>query len=115
MADSTVFGTIFILLGNMETKIIHTDDQFDITLKGKGTAGYTWKYTLTQENIVSLAQKKNQKKVTSPPQAGASFDEIFTVTALKKGEVTLHFYLARGWEPDSKAPVEERDIKVMVE
>ncbi|MEO7765802.1 MAG: protease inhibitor I42 family protein, partial [Ferruginibacter sp.] len=69
----------------------------------------------TPENIVSVEQKTQATKITSAPRPGSSSDEIFTITGLKRGTATLHFYLARGWEQSSVAPADERDIRIIVE
>jgi predicted secreted protein len=99
----------------MEARTLNINERFEVVLKGKGTAGYTWEHTLSQKDIVSVEEKKQPaKKIAMPPLPGSSLDEIFTVTALKKGKVTLHFHLIRSWEPSSIKPKDEKKIEIEV-
>lgn len=99
----------------METQTIHTGESFEINLIGKGTAGYEWLYKTNREDIISVEQKKQPVKRSKSIIPGSSADEVFTITALKKGNVTLHFYLVRTWEDDTVEPKDEKKIKIMVE
>ena len=99
----------------METQTINTGESFEINLEGKGTAGYEWQYKTNRKEIIEVEQKKQPLKRSRSILPGSSTDEIFTITALKKGIVTLHFYLIRTWEDDSVEPKDERKIKIQVE
>lgn len=99
----------------METKTLNINASFEVTLKGKGTAGYEWQYNITPTDIVSVERIKQPANESRPPIPGSSSDEIFTITALKKGSCTLHFYLVRTWEPPSVGPKDEKKIKITVE
>lgn len=99
----------------METQTINNGESFEITLEGKGTAGYEWQYKTNREEIISVEQKKQPLKRSRSILPGSSTDEVFTVTGLKAGNVTLHFYLIRTWEDDSVEPKDEKKIKIQVE
>ncbi len=99
----------------METKTLNIREAFEVTLKGKGTAGYEWQYNITPADIVSVEQIKQPANKGRSPIPGSSSDETFKITALKKGSCTLHFYLVRTWEPPSVKPKEEKKIKITVE
>ena len=99
----------------MEIKTVHTNESFDFILKGRGAAGYEWQYEVNPKEIVSIAQNKTSPQNNTPPIPGSSSDEIFTIKALKKGEVIIRFYLVRTWEDESILPKEEKELKVKVE
>lgn len=99
----------------METRTINNSESFEISLEGKGTAGYEWQYKTNQEDIISIEQKKEPVKRSRSILPGSSTAEVFTVTGLKKGMVTLHFYLVRTWEDDSIEPKDEKKIKIQVQ
>lgn len=99
----------------METQTINTGESFEINLEGKGTAGYEWLYKTNRKDMIVVEQKKQPLKRSRSILPGSSADEIFTVTGIKKGMVTLHFYLVRTWEDDSVAPKDEKKIKIQVQ
>ena len=99
----------------METQTINTGESFEISLEGKGTAGYEWQYKTNWEDIIEVEQKKQPVKRSRSILPGSSTDEVFTVTGLKAGNVTLHFYLVRTWEDDAVEPKDEKKIKIQVE
>ncbi|MEO5650232.1 MAG: protease inhibitor I42 family protein [Ginsengibacter sp.] len=100
----------------METRKLKNNDSFEVTLKGRGAAGYEWQYEIFPKDIVSVERSTQPlKNNISPMPSGWSSDEMFTVTALKKGTATLHFYLVRTWEVDSVLPKDEKRINVIVE
>lgn len=99
----------------MQTQTINTGESFEITLEGKGTAGYEWQYKTNREDIIAVEQKKQPVKRSRSILPGSSTDEVFTVTGLKAGNVTLHFYLVRTWEDDAVEPKDEKKIKIQVE
>ena len=99
----------------METQTINTGESFEIILEGKGTAGYEWLFKTNRKDIIAVEQKKQPVKRSRSVMPGSSTDEVFLVTGLKAGNVTLHFYLVRTWEDDSVEPKDEKKIKIMVE
>ena len=99
----------------METKTLPIGSSWQVSLKGRGTAGYQWQFKISPEEIVSVSlaeQVKNKEKEILP---GSSTDEVFTIKALKKGTANIHFYLVRSWEDDSQKPKEKKDIRIVVE
>lgn len=98
----------------METQTINNGESFEISLEGKGTAGYEWQFKINREDIIEVEQKKQPVKRSRSILPGSSTDEVFTITALKKGNVTLHFFLVRTWEDDAVEPKDEKKIKIQV-
>ncbi|MEO6549547.1 MAG: protease inhibitor I42 family protein [Ferruginibacter sp.] len=99
----------------METKTIQIGDEIEISLKGKGTSGFTWKYTLIPSNIISLEEKKQVNKDAGSLAPGVSLPEVFTIKGIQQGTATIHFYLTRSWEKKTALPIEEKDIMITVE
>ena len=98
----------------METKTLNINEHFEVVLKGKGTAGYIWEHAISEKDIISVEENRQAVKKNAVPMPGNSLDEIFTVTALKKGKVILHFFLIRSWEPSSIKPKDEKKIAIEV-
>jgi len=99
----------------MQTETVHIGESFDVTLQGRGTAGYEWQFDINHKEVLEVARKKQPAKRSRTILPGSSVDEIFTVTGLKKGSATIHFSLVRTWEDSAIAPIEEKRIKVEVE
>jgi predicted secreted protein len=78
------------------------NEKKELRFAGLGTAGYMWKCNLDDDSKVKI-----ERRMDNPPSGtnavGASHDEIFTVTALKKGTVHASFIQYRHWEPESSA------------
>jgi predicted secreted protein len=98
----------------METRILKIKASFELPLKGRVMAGYEWQYKLQPANIVLVEHNKLPSLQSGSPLPGSSADEIFTITALKKGNTILHFYLVRTWESRSIEPKEEKKIEMKV-
>lgn len=98
----------------MQTETIHTGESFDVTLQGRGTAGYEWQFEINHKDVLEVARKKEPVNKSSAILPGSPVDEIFTVKGLKKGAATIHFILVRTWEDSAIAPIEEKRIKVEV-
>ena len=99
----------------MQTETVHTGESFDVTLQGRGTAGYEWQFEVNHTGIIDIIRKKQPVTRDKAILPGNSVDEIFTVTGLKKGTATIHFILVRTWEDSAIQPIEEKKIKVEVE
>jgi predicted secreted protein len=81
---------------------LSVNEKKELRFAGLGTAGYMWKCKLDDETKVKVERRMDdQPKGTDA--VGASHDEIFTVTALKKGTVHASFIQYRHWEPESSA------------
>lgn len=83
-----------------------------VALKGLATAGYVWNYT-TDDNQDCVKVSKEfvlRRKL----KTGGNADEVFTITAQKKGIVNIHFVQLRSWEKTS-APLAEKKVKIIIE
>jgi predicted secreted protein len=98
----------------MQTEMVQTGGSFDVTLQGRGTAGYEWQFEINHKDILQITRKGQNLTGSRNVLPGSSVDEIFTVTGLKKGVATIHFILVRTWEDSAIAPIEEKRIKVEV-
>jgi predicted secreted protein len=94
---------------------LKTGTSTTITLKGLATAGYVWNYTTDDNNdCIKISKefvlpgKSNQKNM------GASADEVFTITAQKRGIVNIDFFQLRSWEKKTE-PANEKKVKVIIE
>jgi predicted secreted protein len=87
-------------------------ESYDLRLKGKATAGYEWICTIENDTIVAVTKTFGATPETEKKLAGASKDEIFTITGLQKGNTRLHFKQARSWE--SGKPASEKQIAITI-
>jgi predicted secreted protein len=81
---------------------LSVNEKKELRFPGLGTAGYMWKCTLDDETKVKVERQLDDKPMEYNT-AGVSHDEIFTLTALKKGTVHATFIQYRHWEPESSA------------
>jgi predicted secreted protein len=79
-----------------ETIDAKVDQEFRIPLKSIGTAGYVWKIESLPDAIQLLGTEN--EKPASDIKPGDSTSQVFRFRALKAGEHTLVFILARPWE-----------------
>ncbi len=96
-----------------ETVQLKQGQQHVVQLKGLATAGYEWVYENSDEATAGV-QKAIAPEPSEGGKLGGSNTEVFTVTALKKGEATLRFRHVRQWET-GKAPREEKLVKLVIE
>jgi predicted secreted protein len=90
-----------------------------LRLKGFGTAGYMWQYSIKGPgDVVSvsleMADPEPQRDDADVIPPGSSRDEQAWLQALRPGHVTIDFTLRRPWEPD-KPPLQEHRLEVYVE
>lgn len=78
------------------------NEKKELRFSGLGTAGYTWKCILDDETKLKVEKTFADRESTATP-TGASSDEIFYLTALKKGIVNATFIQSRSWEPATSA------------
>lgn len=86
--------------------------EFNISLKGNPTTGYTWSYLLSEAGIIEEVSNtylaaKNDKDIVG---VGGVYNFIFK--PLKKGEVELTFNYTRSWE---EKPIQSVIYKIMVD
>lgn len=95
---------------NMEEIKLNIGESTRIICKGLGTAGYLWNYNIDHENLISIS-KDLVMPSSSKKLSGSSADEVFTITANKKGVVNIYFFQKRSWE---EKPANERRVRVEV-
>jgi len=79
-----------------ETLDAKVDQEFRIPLKSIGTAGYVWKIESLPDAVQRLGTEN--EKPASDIKPGDSTSQVFRFRALKAGEHTIVFVLARPWE-----------------
>jgi predicted secreted protein len=86
-----------------------------IKLKGSATAGYAWNYTIDDnKDYIRVTKEFVLPEKLTPGKMGASADEVFTITAQKKGTVHIYFYQQRSWEKNMD-PVNEKKVKIIID
>ena len=101
--------------GTTNEIMLKTGASTTITLKGLATAGYEWNYKVEgNENCIKISKEIVQPGKSNKKNMGASADEAFTITAQKKGIVTVHFSQLRSWEKNIE-PVNEKKVKITIE
>jgi predicted secreted protein len=99
----------------IEEMKLQTGHSTVIKLKGLATAGYEWNYTIEgNKGLVTISKDFVLKEKLTQKNMGASADEVFTVTAIKKGIVNINFFQKRSWETNVE-PVNEKKIKLIIE
>ena len=94
---------------------LKTGTSTTIKLKGLATAGYEWNYTIDDnEDCIKVSKDFVMPEKLPQKNMGASADEIFTLTAQKKGTVNIHFFQQRSWEKNMD-PVNEKKVKIIIE
>ena len=92
----------------METIELAVDGRFTITLKGRGTAGYRWEFTVDDPRFVQVERLLEQ----GDPGMG-SVDERFVLTGLLAGETVVRFGQLRPFDK-GKPPIATSEIRVCV-
>ena len=83
-----------------------------VTLKGLGSAGYRWSFTVDDPRIVDVEYIAVTNKPGDLPPTH-SLDEQFAITGKMTGETVVRFRQGRVFEP-SKPPIATREILVRV-
>ena len=100
---------------NMEELKLKKGESATIKLKGLGTAGYQWDYTISEnKNIATVSKDFILPGNLTQKNVGASADEVFTITAIEKGIVNIFFFQKRSWEQNTN-PINSRKVKVIIE
>lgn len=80
-----------------------------VKLKGSATAGYIWNYTTDdKENCISISKNFESPAQSTAKAIGVSSDEIFTITAQKKGIVHVYFFQRRSWKKVPMQPMRKK-------
>lgn len=82
-----------------------------LDLTGKASAGYSWVYTIDNENIVKISHR-----YIIPPdnKIGGAGIERFTIIGSSRGLCSIEFKQVRSWEKD-KQPLSVKRFLVDVE
>ncbi|MCY7324102.1 MAG: protease inhibitor I42 family protein [Phormidesmis sp. CAN_BIN36] len=92
-------------------------ETYSLTLPGLATAGYQWKYEITQsdDSVVAVVAIPSEARSheSAQPAIGSSRNETFAIQALKPGQATLRFKQGRSWEQD-QPPLKEYQIEIVV-
>ena len=79
-----------------DTITVAVDHEFTISLKSIATAGYVWKIEMLPDTIQLLGSEIEKSADDNKP--GDPITQVFRFRALKAGEYTILFVLARPWE-----------------
>jgi len=92
-------------------------ETYSLTLKGKGSAGYSWAYEVSGDTssvaVTITGTGRPPDTGSKQPPATYSVDEQLIVRAVSPGTATIHLRLRRSWEKD-KPPLEDQTVKVDV-
>jgi predicted secreted protein len=81
-----------------ENMAMNVNDTKTITLPGGGTTGYSWSFKTVPDGIVKVSSMAKAETAGAKGPIGGTNDDVFSITALAKGRVTLTFSLGRNWE-----------------
>ena len=101
----------------MSTEItLRPGETYAVPLQGRGSAGYSWSYTISGDRHAVEARIEGLGGPPSPsggrPDAG-SVQEQLVVTAVSPGKATIELTQRRSWEKDTP-PLAEQTIVVTV-
>lgn len=93
-------------------------ETYELTLTGRGSAGYSWEPELDgPEGVVEIRRRRPPSaprgEPGGPPPAGGSLPELLAIDALAPGRVFVRLELRRRWEPESE-PLERDEVEVVV-
>jgi predicted secreted protein len=102
----------------MSTEIaLRPGETYAVPLEGRGSAGYSWSYTISGDSHAVVARIEG---LSGPPShsgdrpAAGSVQEQLVVTAVSPGKANIELVQRRSWE-QNKAPLAEQTIVVTVE
>ena len=78
-----------------ETINLKLNDYYILDLVGMGTSGYSWVYSLDNENIIKIS---HQYIVPPDPKPGGTGTERFTIIGVMQGSCIIEFRQFRSWE-----------------
>jgi predicted secreted protein len=92
---------------------------FVLRLQGLGSAGYTWNYSVDENDKVvsvsrAMAGGPTRAPAGGPPPDAYSLDDLFTIQALQPGRVLIRFFQQRSWEKD-RPPLKEYALEIQVD
>lgn len=78
-----------------ETINLKLNDYYILDLVGMGTSGYSWVYSLDNENIIKISHRYI---VPPDPKPGSTGTERFIIIGAMQGSCTIEFKQIRSWE-----------------
>lgn len=84
-----------------------------IRLEENPTTGYSWQYTVADDNIAVVEDDEYVENQTPEGWTGAGGEHTYRVSGISAGETTITFKYARPWEID-KAPEKEITFNLKV-
>lgn len=96
----------------METMELAVGASQPVALPGLASAGYQW-FAATDNPMVAKVEKLENDQAAAAGARSGSHDELFSITALSKGNTVLHFFQKRAFQPDQAANA-TRDMKIIV-
>lgn len=86
-----------------------------IKLKGLATAGYEWNFKIDgDKDCIKISKEFVFPGKASKKNVGESADEVFTISAQKKGTANIYFSQTRKWEKNVD-PVNTKEATIIVE
>lgn len=82
---------------------IDGQDTVQIPLEYNAGTGFEWNYEASPEGVVTYLGKNTEDLEDNPEVTGGALRDVFEFQALKPGEVTITFNLARSWEDGEPA------------
>jgi predicted secreted protein len=99
-------------IGPSEERLLKVGDRIDVRLPGSGASGFQWSARGSSEQLV-IGERQYREPQGGERKTGESLDEVFPLTAVAPGLVTVTFELARPWQRDKVA--ETRVLNVYIE
>jgi len=75
----------------------NVNEPFNISLEENGTTGYSWFYTISEENATNLI---SLERFLFSDAEGSPTQTVWTFQALKPGKYTFSYNYCRSWEPN---------------
>lgn len=98
--------------------VLQIGETYALRLGGLASAGYSWDYAVTGPSNVAAISINTLEDLTvsyaggSPPSS-SSIDQLFTVTGLSPGAITINLKWHRKWEL-VKPPLREINLNITV-
>jgi inhibitor of cysteine peptidase len=91
---------------------VNINESLKISLEENLSTGYSWSYTISEENAINLISEESFSSYT-PGMAGVPSQKVWTFEALKPGKYTLLYTYSRSWETDIP-PIETVKVDIYV-
>lgn len=95
-----------------ENIAMNVNDTKTIALPGGGTTGYSWSFKAVPDGIVNISPISKTATAGAKGPVGGTNDDIFSITAVAKGNATVTFNLGRNWEDKEPKKTQIYEIRV---